>query len=444
MPATVRARVTLLAVVASAVVLAGTSVALVVLQRRVITENIDESLSHQADLLQAQASFLAVGTALPQDGDDEAAAQVVDLDGRVLAASENLYGAPPVADPPDGRNRYRNIDQLGREDERQRLLSRRFTTSGGEELVLHVARPLDDLDESVRALVASLAGIVPLAVALLGLVVWQLVGRTLHPVEQIRAQVAAIGGSEVDRRVPQPRGHDEIARLAATMNEMLARIEAATRRQQQFVADASHELRTPLTRMRAELEVDIAHPDGVDPALALTSLLEEVDVLQRLVDQLLVLARADAGAPAPTTVVDLDDIAIEESRSVRSPRRTVETSGIAPARVRGDAEQLRRVVRNLLDNATRHARAEVVVTLAGVNGSVELAVADDGPGIEPAEHERIFERFTRLDEARSVAAGGAGLGLAIARELVHRHGGTIAVDPDYRAGARFVVTLPRA
>src|SRR6185436_19572690 len=129
---------------------------------------------------------------------------------------------------------------------------------------------------------------------------------------------------------------------------------------------------------------------------------------------------------------------------VRSSSRTVETAGIGPAPVRGDPEQLRRVVRNLLENATRHAEHTVVVTVDAPDGRVTLAVADDGPGIPEAEHERIFERFTRLDAARSARDGGAGLGLAIARELVQRHGGTIIVDPDHEPGARFVVTLPRA
>jgi signal transduction histidine kinase len=443
---TVRARITLLAMVVAAVVLAGTSVALVVMQRRVVTASIDETLSDHADAIERVAGALPPGSVLPDVGEEEAVAQVVTLGGEVVAASSNLAGASAVAPAPTGDKSYREIEPIPPDDAEQRLHSRRITTADGRQLVIHVAKPLDDLQEGVRVLVASLGTIIPVVVVVLGLAVWRLVGRTLHPVEQIRAQVAAIGGTQLDRRVPQPPGHDEIARLASTMNEMLERIERATRLQQQFVADASHELRTPLTRMRAEIEVDLAHPETADQTASMTSILEEVEVLQRLVDQLLFLARADAGhAPEPAGPVDLGRLVRRESEAVRGVATgSVDVTGVDDAQVLGEAEQLGRIVRNLLDNAARHARSRIMVTLSERDGRVELAVADDGPGIPPAERERIFERFTRLDEARSANAGGAGLGLAIARELTERHGGTIAVDPHHGDGARFVVSLPAA
>ena len=179
---------------------------------------------------------------------------------------------------------------------------------------MHVAAPLDDVDESVGALVATLAIIIPAVTAILAALVWMLVGRTLRPVERIRTEVSGIGLRELDRRVPQPPGRDEIARLAATMNEMLDRLDVSSRQQQQFVADASHELRTPLARIRSELELARREGDAADPEVV-ASLLEEVDGLQRLTEDLLVLAQLDAGVPArPGRPVDVDDVVLGGGR----------------------------------------------------------------------------------------------------------------------------------
>ena len=326
-------------------------------------------------------------------------------------------------------------------DDSYRHVSRRFT-AGGRELVVRVAAPLDDVDESVGALVASLAIIIPAVTAILAALVWMLVGRTLRPVERIRTEVSGIGLRELDRRVPQPPGRDEIARLAMTMNEMLDRLDVSSRQQQRFIADASHELRTPLARIRSELELAQREGDAADHELV-ASLLEEVDGLQRLTEDLLVLARLDAGVPAhPGRPVDLDDVVLEEVRAFDNKGRSVDTRQVSAAQVVGHRDQLRRVVGNLLDNAVRHAAATVTLSLAETDSVVTLSVADDGPGIPAERRADVFERFRRVDEARAVGRGGTGLGLAIARDLVEQHGGTITVDPDYDAGARFVVTLP--
>jgi signal transduction histidine kinase len=167
--------------------------------------------------------------------------------------------------------------------------------------------------------------------------------------------------------------------------------------------------------------------------------------MSRLVADLLFLAQADDGAHAPRTVlVDLDDVVVGEAarhRSVGSVR--LDTSGVAPVEVRGDPDQLARVVRNLLDNAERHATRTISVTLAPEGGDAVLAVTDDGPGVPAGAEEQIFERFTRVDRSRSRDSGGTGLGLAIAKEIVEAHHGTIELDRTAR-GARFVVRLPRA
>jgi signal transduction histidine kinase len=433
LPGTVRWRVTLLAAVAVAFVLVVTCVVLVVVQRRVLTDQLDETLT--ADAHRVVAS-MATGFEpdLQVSADDDAVAQIVTSDGRVIFVSTPRIEGTTIAPTPEGP------DPVTRTIEGQRVVSDRFEADG-QYLVVHVAAPLDDVRDAVRALLVTLAFLIPIVTAVLAALVWLLVGRTLRPVEQIRAEVAGIGLGELDRRVPQPRGRDEIARLAGTMNEMLDRLDASNRQQQQFVADASHELRTPLARLRTEIEV----ARGVDPNddAVLGSLLEEVSNLQRLTDDLLVLARNDAGAlDGEGRPVDLDDVVLEEVRAVDARGRRIDTRQVSAAQVVGHRDQLRRVVANLLDNAVRHAANSVKLSLAETNGVVTLEVTDDGPGIPAGRHADVFERFGRLDEARTTDRGGTGLGLAIAHDLVERHGGTIVVDPDYDAGARFVVTLP--
>jgi signal transduction histidine kinase len=277
--------------------------------------------------------------------------------------------------------------------------------------------------------------------------IWWLVARTLRPVESIRREVADISGQNLHRRVPEPSTGDEIARLAHTMNAMLDRVEEAAERQQRFVADASHELRSPLTRIRSELEVDLGDPGTADLVATHRSVLDETEKLQRLVDELLFLARSDAFEhhDRHSVAVDLDDTVLRETQRLRGTSTIpIDISGVSAAQVRGDPSDLTRVVRNLTDNAVRHAHSTVTIALSEHGGHAVLTVADDGPGIPPERREEAFERFTRLDEARAATDGGTGLGLAITREIVERHGGTIVVDPHHAAGARFVVELPLA
>ena len=216
-------------------------------------------------------------------------AQLVGPGGVVLHATDNLIGEPAVAPAPIGPQSIETVGDLPLEDDVGRLLSRRINGPEGD-LILHVGQNVDDLNESVRLLVTSLVVAVPALVGLLCLLLWWLVGRTLRPVEEIRSEVAAIGATELDRRVPEPESDDEIARLARTMNKMLDRLADATQRQQRFVADASHELRTPLTRMRTELEVDLAEEGGADLIATHRSVLDEVAEMQLLTDDLLYLA----------------------------------------------------------------------------------------------------------------------------------------------------------
>jgi signal transduction histidine kinase len=272
---------------------------------------------------------------------------------------------------------------------------------------------------------------------------WLLMGRALGPVEAMRSQVAEISARDLDRRVPEPPVDDEIGRLARTMNAMLDRLQASSARQRRFVADASHELRSPLAAGRTQLEVALAHPADGGWQTTAAGLLREHQRMERLVGDLLFLARSDDGGPPVRAVpLDLDDVVFAEAAALRSRTSVrLDLSKVSGARVVGDAESLARVVRNLVENAERHARAVVAVELSVTEGAVELVVADDGSGIQPADREQVFDRFVRLDDARSRNDGGAGLGLAIVREIVVAHGGTVTVG-ESRSGARLVVRLP--
>jgi len=436
----VRLRITFVAALVVFVVLAATGVALVTAQRRLLTEHLEDALRQRADVVSALVSSGRAADAVTDDADEDLLAQVVGPTGDVVSASWQLEGRGPIAtgvsDEP------RRVATLTDEGGAFLLISRRVQ-AGGVVYTVHVAGGMDDISDSGNTLAAMLTIAVPTVAVLLAALIWLLVGRALRPVEAIRAEVADIGGTDLHRRVPLPSGHDEIARLARTMNAMLDRLEDASRRQQRFVADASHELRSPLTRIRSELEVDLAHPDTADLAATHRSVLDEATALSQLVDDLLQLARGDSGGTARREPVDLDDLVLREVRRLRAAGRvSVDATGVSAAQVHGDPEQLARAVRNLGENAARHASNAVTLSLAERNGSAVLSVADDGPGIPADQHERVFQRFARVDRARTADVGGAGLGLAITREIVRRHRGTIAIDGAHRRGTRVVVTLP--
>ena len=246
--------------------------------------------------------------------------------------------------------------------------------------------------------------------------------------------------------MPEPATRDEIARLAQTMNLMLARLEASAARQQRFVADASHELRGPLARMRAELEVDMAQPDIADHPATRRSMLDETESLQRLVDDLLLLARSDGdGTLGRREAVDLDDVVMREVQRMRDAGGpAIDSSAVSAAQVMGDPAHLARVVRNLLDNARQHGGPSVTVSLVERGDQAVLTVSDDGGGIPDGLRERVFERFTRADDARVRMGHSSGLGLAISREIISGMGGSIALDAADGPGASFVVRLPLA
>ena len=279
----------------------------------------------------------------------------------------------------------------------------------------------------------------------MGVVTWIVVGRTLAPVEAIRNEVQTISGDQLGRRVPVPPANDEIAHLATTMNVMLGRLEEGRDRQRRLVSDASHELRSPITAIRQHVEVAIAHPETTDGEELAEVVLAEDLRLQRMVEDLLLLTRIDEGTLAlRRSQVDLDDIVLAEASRLRAASTDVriDTRGVSAGRVLGDATHLDRLVRNLMDNAVRHAHSSVALSLCDVDRWVLLTVDDDGAGIPSRDRDRIFERFERLQESRDRNSGGTGLGLSIVREIVHAHQGTVTATDSPTGGARFEVRLP--
>lgn len=437
----IRFEVTAVAVAVTTLILTVGAVVLVGFQRASLTTTIDQALIQRADDLTALVAGGADLDGTFPGGTGEGFAQLVTIDGAVLASTPNLSGSGPL--PVEltevSADVVRTVSDLEADDS-FRLLTRPL----GDRTFLHVGTEFELVADAAEALIALLTVVLPALVLASGGLIWWLVGRTLSPVEQIRSQVAEIESGGLDRRVPEPGTGDEIHRLAETMNDMLARLEASVERQKRFVADASHELRSPLTRIRSALE--IGGPPTAEASDDQETVLGDVIEMQRLLEDLLFLARSDEGrSEALIQALDLDDLVISEARRIRSESAIrVDLTRVSGAHVRADPAQIRRAIRNLLENAQRHASERISISLTEEAGEALLIVADDGPGIPEADFERVFERFTRLDDSRTSGTGGTGLGLAIARHIVRSHGGDLALVSPSTAGATFELRLPLA
>lgn len=437
--ASVRVRTTAAAVLVVAIVLLLGAITLVTLVRQSLRDGLETTAEERATALALQIetsglpeSGLPDGDDDPDDPDDpeDLVWWVTDRDGTVVRASQPLGTPLPTDDTDDATLPGADHPYL-------------VVTEDAEEYTVLVAASLEEVEDSTAALVLPLLIGLPLVLLLVGGTTWMVATRALAPVERIRREVEQITGDRLDRRVPEPASRDEIHRLAQTMNQMLERLQGSRDRQQQFVSDASHELRSPLAIIRQTAEVARAHPGALPEGELADAVLEESTRMQRLVEQLLMLARVDEGASARASQdVDLDDLALTVARRVQQPGLRVQTAGVGAGRVRGDHVALAQVVQNLVDNAARHAHGVVALTVRETGDGAELVVEDDGPGIATEDRQRIFDRFVRLDEARARDAGGSGLGLAIVAEIVAAHGGTIEVSSSDLGGARFVVRLP--
>lgn len=436
----IRFRVTAVAVGVLTLILVLGGVLLVALQRSSLTTTIDQALIQRAEDLAALVAGADFDGSFPA-GAGDGFAQLVAADGTVAASTSNVSGADPmpVGSLDSDSDLIRTVSDFAGDDDSFRVLSRPV----GEDGVLHVGAESEVVAEAAESLIGLLAVVLPLLILASAGLIWWMVGRTLSPVEQIRGEVAEIKPDELQRRVPEPGTGDEIGRLAETMNEMLSRLESSAERQKRFVADASHELRSPLTRIRTalELETRVGKPVAAGEA---KDLLEDVIEMQRLVEDLLYLARADEGAAEPILqALDFDDLVISEAQRMQAENRVeVDLGGVSSAHVNADPVQLRRAVRNLLENAQSHASRHVSVALAEQEGEAVLTVADDGPGIPDSDSERVFERFTRLDDSRTGETGGSGLGLAIARDIVNSNGGSLRLTAPEISGAVFELRIP--
>jgi len=436
--ATIRAITTVAATIVVTIALVVGAAGLIAALRRTMVDELTEAAQAQAaDVVgQLEAGRPPV---LDVAGADEQLIQVMTPAGAVVAASPNMAGRPAVVRLAPGQS-ARVVTPL--DDDEFVAVAEGAQTSDGPRIVL-VARALVDVLDTTTVITRLLVIGLPLMVAVVALTTWFAVGRALAPVEAIRCEVDAISAAQLHRRVPRPKADDEIGRLAATMNRMLERLESARNSQRRFVSDASHELRSPITTIRQHAEVALAHPEHVTAAELAEVVLAEQQRMQRLVEDLLLLARVDEHVPLTRAAVDLDDLAFEEGHRLRSTTsKRVDTSGVNAVRVQGDADALRRMLRNVAENAVRHASSRVDVTLVERGEEVVLTIDDDGPGIPATERARVLQRFVRLDDARSRNEGGSGLGFSIVDEVVRAHGGSMSIEQSPLGGARIVITLP--
>jgi heavy metal sensor kinase len=335
--------------------------------------------------------------------------------------------------------------------DRARLLTMPVLRAGRVVDLVQVAMPLRRTHQTLARYVETLLVLVPLGVLLSAVGGWMLARRALRPVDRMSQSALQISAEDLSRRLERRGTQDEIDRLADTLNAMLARLQAAFGEMQRFTADAAHELRTPLTALRGGIEIALRAERSPDEyRRVLTSSIEEVDQLIRLAEDLLLLSRSTVGLEAIRQAVDLEPLCLEALeigvRLAKGKGVTVSMGATSPAVVRGDAGALRRALLNLVDNAVKYTPAggSVMISLEHTAAGATLAVEDTGIGIDPADAERIFEPFVRLDAGRSRDTGGSGLGLAIARSIVRAHGGTLEVESGAAGGCRFTIRLPLA
>lgn len=370
------------------------------------------------------------------------AAQLLGPDGNVVKRSDSAPKTPLVPASQFDFKLRRGLPDDAVAGDDMRVSGQKVATRSGVYTVL-VGGGSEAVEATARTLAILLACSAPVIVGVVAAATYWLVRRSLQSVDAIRTRVADISTSDLAERVPVPDSNDEIAALAVTMNEMLSRLEAGHRAQQRFVGDASHELRSPLATIISGLEVAEAHPDLLDADLAVNTLLPEAQRMHTLIEDLLLLARADEQTLLRRTEqVALDDLARAEADRARRGTPCVVHTDVRPVYLEADPIAMSRMIRNLVENAVRHAVSCVSVEVGGRDGAAVLTVSDDGPGIAPADRDRVFERFVRLDSDRARSGGGTGLGLAIVAEVVAAHGGTVVIDAPSSGGTRMTVTLP--
>jgi two-component system OmpR family sensor kinase len=461
----VRARLTAWYVSLLAAILVAVIVLIYVLLARALYDRIDDGLaaivqvaitSLTNDLNEGQDTADAARSTATELASRQTMLAIYDGGGRLLAEAgredDIMIPLPPPADIPADDDLLQTIVEADDRDDRHRLALRRATIPPFDvEYVIVAGTSLEPTDEELESLRAILVYVVPLSLVVAGIGGWFLAARSLSPVVGMADRARKIGVENISERLPVANPRDELGLLAATFNDLLARLEASLVLQRQFMADASHELRTPVTTARTAASVALQQPsrDEADYRETLALVEQEMVRLSRIVDDMFTLARADAGSypvrPMPMYLDEVVDEAVRALQVVASTRRiAIVTNVLHPAPFTGDEDLIRRLIINILDNAVRYAPADggVRVALDQAGRTYAISVSDDGPGIPADIQPRIFERFYRVDAARARGDGGAGLGLALARWIAQVHGGDVVLAASSRLGSTFVITLP--
>ncbi|RSN01939.1 two-component sensor histidine kinase [Nonomuraea sp. WAC 01424] len=444
-PRSIRGRLTTLATLVAAVVLAVTATLTLTLG----PDNLHGLVETRVELaVRRVASEARAGQLSPTL---EAPArvqllQVVSADGRVIASSPGLRGQRltgiQVDKPETIYSTESTLTGLRDEKEAQYLIMAiQVHTPSGELVTVYGASSLSDVNRALSWLNAMVFLGTPMVLVIVAGITWVVVASALRPVERIRAELAEITGRDLSRRVSVSDTGDEITDLAATTNHTLDRLERSAETQRRFVADASHELRSPISALRTQLEVANSYPDETDWPATGARALAAAERLTGIIDELLMLARLDAGAIPDRRIVDLCRLAEAGVRRRAGGKIPIVLDTCGRALVLGSPVQLDRLLTNLLDNATRHAASRIDLRIWVEGDHVYISVTDDGDGIPPEDRERVFERFTRLEAARRKEKGGSGLGLPLSREICASHGGTLKVA-DHSPGARLIARLP--
>jgi signal transduction histidine kinase len=437
--ASVRVRITALASLFVLLVSSVGSVALVLAISHSLSNSLIASARQDAAAINAQLARGVSPAAAATTGRNDVVVQLLDSSGKVVASDHPQRLNVPLLTGPG----IRKSEIVPGVHDRFTVVARKASPGQSVALII-VGRSTEQRDETRAETAGLLAVSVPLTVAVLALIIWFSVGRALRPVEVMREQADQITATHLPGRLAVPAGDDEIPRLARTLNEMLDRIEEGHRLQRQFVSDASHELRSPIAVIRQAAEISQAHPDRIGAEQLAADVLHESARLENLVTALLTLAKLEGEAAGPVETVDVDDLVFTEVSRLRTVERRVQVdvSEVGAGRSRGNPVLLAQVIRNLLENAVRHASGVVRVGLHQDGEVTSLTVDDDGNGIPAEQREVIFERFVRLDEARARDDGGSGLGLAIVASIVQAHHGSVRAAESPSGGARFEVILP--
>ena len=413
---------------------------------------IGRNIDNQARADAGQVVALINGNSLPDPIPISGAlvVQVLDAQHRVVAASAAADRLTPL---------------LNDEELSDTAAGRALTVSGSRagvagplRVVSETAGPANAPSTVIAAVSASDADhaaelvrdaaliLFPLLLLILAAFAWRVIGRALQPVEALRSAAARISGTDADEELPVPVARDEISALAVTLNQMLARLSQARNRQRSFVSDAAHELRSPVASMQMQLEIAERGADPRPAAILAADVLIDLQRLTTIVEDLLTLAKSDAGdVPVRSVPTDVRELTLHYvDRVEQSADVTLEVRPGPAVQMHTDPDKLGRAFRNLLENALRYAKSRVIVDVSAGPSLLLISVVDDGPGIPVADRDRVFERFTRLTEARDRESGGAGLGLAIAAELVAHLEGTITLsDGPNGRGLRAELRCPR-